>query len=160
MQAPARANRDQQDSNNRCIANDDTENQKVDAFAAGADDYIAKLFFTAEIISRSTAHLRAAQREWELIGSNRELRFLGRPRSRLVAHARAGTISAASSRSNLRRHRRGNVCGVYQSERRRANAPASLIVKAAPRIGLLRQVDRLQEWLAASSSSAAPTSYH
>ncbi len=58
------------------LAHDDTDSQKQEAFAAGADDYIAKSSSAAEIVSRSTAHLRAAQREWELIGSNRELRFL------------------------------------------------------------------------------------
>src|SRR6267378_5531708 len=58
------------------LANDDTDSQKQEAFAAGADDCIAKSSSAAEIVSRSAAHLRAAQREWELIGSNRELRFL------------------------------------------------------------------------------------
>src|SRR5258705_9660388 len=58
------------------LANDDTDSQKQEAFAAGADDYIAKSSSAAEIVSRSAAHLRAAQREWELIGSNRALRFL------------------------------------------------------------------------------------
>ena len=50
--------------------------QKLEAFAAGADDYISQSSSAAELLSRSTAHLRAAQREWELIDSNRELRFL------------------------------------------------------------------------------------
>src|SRR5215831_11014508 len=49
---------------------------KVDAFAAGADDFIAKPSTPAELLSRVGSHLRAAQREWELIGSNRDLRFL------------------------------------------------------------------------------------
>jgi len=54
----------------------DEDSQKVEAFSAGADDYIPKTSSSAEIISRSASHLRAAQREWALIGSNRELRFL------------------------------------------------------------------------------------
>ena len=58
------------------LSDNDTDQQKQEAFAAGADDYIAKSSSAAEIVSRSAAHLRAAQREWELIGSNRELRFL------------------------------------------------------------------------------------
>ena len=52
------------------------ETEKNEIFAAGADDYIVKPSSPAEIVSRSSAHLRAAQREWELIGTNRELRFL------------------------------------------------------------------------------------
>ena len=58
------------------ISNDDAEGRKASAFEAGADDYIPQSSSAAEIISRSTAHLRAAEREWALIGSNRELRFL------------------------------------------------------------------------------------
>jgi len=54
----------------------DEDSQKIEAFAAGADDYIPKTSSAGEIVSRSASHLRAAQREWALIGSNRELRFL------------------------------------------------------------------------------------
>ena len=52
------------------------ENRKVEAFAAGADDYITKPSSSGELLSRVSSHLRAAQREWALLGSNRELRFL------------------------------------------------------------------------------------
>jgi two-component system NtrC family sensor kinase len=58
------------------VSNSADEGEKNEAFAAGADDYIVKPSSPAEIVSRSSAHMRAAQREWELIGSNRELRFL------------------------------------------------------------------------------------
>lgn len=54
----------------------DNENRKVEAFAAGADDYITKPSSAGELVSRVSAHLRSAQREWALLGSNRELRFL------------------------------------------------------------------------------------
>jgi two-component system NtrC family sensor kinase len=54
----------------------DDENRKVEAFAAGADDYITKPSTSGELLSRISSHLRAAQREWDLLGSNRELRFL------------------------------------------------------------------------------------
>src|SRR3989442_15856302 len=54
----------------------DDENRQVAAFAAGADDYITKPSTPGELLSRINSHLKAAQREWELIGSNRELRFL------------------------------------------------------------------------------------
>jgi two-component system NtrC family sensor kinase len=52
------------------------ENRKVEAFAAGADDYIVKPSSPRELLSRAGARLGSRQREWALIGSNRELRFL------------------------------------------------------------------------------------
>lgn len=58
------------------LSNSDLESRKVEAFTAGADDYITKPSTPGELVSRVATHLRAAQREWELIGSNRELRFL------------------------------------------------------------------------------------
>lgn len=58
------------------LSDGDFESRKGEAFAAGADDYIAKTSTPGELVSRVASHLRAAQREWELIGSNRELRFL------------------------------------------------------------------------------------
>ncbi len=58
------------------LSDDDLESTEVEAFAAGADDYVIKPSSPGELISRVNAQLRSAQREWELIGSNRELRFL------------------------------------------------------------------------------------
>jgi two-component system NtrC family sensor kinase len=58
------------------LSNDDLESTEVEAFAAGADDYIIKPSSPGELISRVNAQLKSAQREWELIGSNRELSFL------------------------------------------------------------------------------------
>ena len=58
------------------LSGNDDERLRVEAFAAGADDYITKPSTPGELISRISSHLRAAQRQWELIGSNRELRFL------------------------------------------------------------------------------------
>lgn len=58
------------------LSDSDRESRKVDAFTAGADDYISKPSTSGELVSRVASHLRAAQREWDLIGSNRELRFL------------------------------------------------------------------------------------
>ena len=55
-------------------SSDDSEKNK--AFGVGVDDYISQPSSPAEVVSRAAAHLRAAQREWDLIGSNRELRFL------------------------------------------------------------------------------------
>src|SRR4029453_16344172 len=54
----------------------DEERWKIEAFAAGADDFITKSSTSDELISRIGSHLRTAKRQWDLIGSNRELRFL------------------------------------------------------------------------------------
>jgi two-component system NtrC family sensor kinase len=54
----------------------DSEGRKVEAFTAGADDYIVKPSSPGELLSRINSHLSVAQRESELRGSNRELSFL------------------------------------------------------------------------------------
>lgn len=54
----------------------DSEGRKVEAFTAGADDYIVKPCSPGELISRVNSHLGVAQRESELRGNNRELSFL------------------------------------------------------------------------------------
>jgi two-component system NtrC family sensor kinase len=58
------------------VSSNPDETEKNKAFSAGVDDYINQPSSPAEIVSRAGAHLRAAEREWALIGSNRELRFL------------------------------------------------------------------------------------
>ena len=58
------------------LTSDDDEAQRGEALAAGADEALLRSSSTAEVVSRANAHLRAAQREWALIGSNRELSFL------------------------------------------------------------------------------------
>jgi two-component system NtrC family sensor kinase len=57
------------------LSKNEVESERIEAFDAGADDYVSKTA-TSEIVSRSGTHLRAAERESALIGSNRELRFL------------------------------------------------------------------------------------
>jgi len=54
----------------------DSEGRKVEAFTAGADDYIVKPSTPGELISRINSQLGIAQRELELRGTNRELSFL------------------------------------------------------------------------------------
>jgi two-component system NtrC family sensor kinase len=58
------------------VSAQDDEARKVEAFAAGADDFVAKSAPRGELVSRVSAHLGAAQRERDLVGSNRELGFL------------------------------------------------------------------------------------
>jgi two-component system NtrC family sensor kinase len=54
----------------------DNEQRKVEAFSAGADDYIVKPSTPGELISRVNSHLSGAQRESQLTDANHELRFL------------------------------------------------------------------------------------
>ena len=58
------------------LSDSDDEKRKVQAFTAGADDYITKPSTPGELLSRVSLHVRTSQREWALIGSNRELQFL------------------------------------------------------------------------------------
>ena len=55
---------------------DNSESRKIEAFDAGADDYIVKPSTPGELLSRVNSHLSNAQRESELRGNNRELGFL------------------------------------------------------------------------------------
>jgi two-component system NtrC family sensor kinase len=54
----------------------DREDYKIEAFAAGADDFVVKGSTSRELLTRVGAHLEAAERERALEGSNRELSFL------------------------------------------------------------------------------------
>jgi two-component system NtrC family sensor kinase len=134
------------------LSDDDSERQKQEAFAAGADECIAKSS-VAEIVSRSAAHLRAAQREWELIGSNRELRFLadlGRGLLRtleldqLVNRVAGATYEGTSAA----------MCAAFISLGDESEA-ACVFDREGSAEGLaLLEVDRLKNWLTASTSSS------
>ncbi len=54
----------------------DPETVRVKALLAGADDFLPDASSAGEILARANSRLRAAQREWVLTGTNRELRFL------------------------------------------------------------------------------------
>jgi len=130
----------------------DSEHRKVEAFSAGADDYIVKPSTPGELISRVNSHLNFAQWESDLIGSNRELRFLadlGRgllqtlePEqvARRVAGATfEGTNSALCACAVTNNGKELAVC-VFDRE---GNAEGSSLIN----------VDRLEAWMASSRSS-------
>src|SRR5918911_520436 len=52
------------------------EGHRVEAFAAGADDFVLKSASSRELLTRVRAHLEAAARRRALEGTNRELAFL------------------------------------------------------------------------------------
>ncbi|HEV7797130.1 MAG TPA: response regulator, partial [Pyrinomonadaceae bacterium] len=135
------------------LSGDDADSQKLEAFAAGADDYIARSSSAAEILSRSTAHLRAAQREWELIGSNRELRFLadlGRGLLRtlepeqLVRRVAGATYEGTGAA----------MCAAYISLGDESEATCVFDREGSAEGPALMQVDQLKSWVASSTSSS------
>ena len=138
------------------LSDDDSDSQKQQAFAAGADECIAKSSSAAEIVFRSAAHLRAAQREWELIDSNRELRFLadlGRGLLRtleldqLVNRVAGATYEGTSAA----------MCAAFISLGDESEAACVFDREGSAEGIALLQVDRLKSWLTAStSSSVAP----
>lgn len=133
---------------------DDSEGRKVEAFTAGADDYIVKPSTPGELLSRVNSHLNIAQRESELIGSNRELSFLadlGRGLLRTimpeqVARRVAGTIfegtNAAQSICAVKDNGKGLAVCVFDREGRAGNSN-------------LVNLDRLENWLASPRSASS-----
>jgi len=135
------------------LSDNEAESQKLEAFAAGADDYIARSA-TAEIISRSGTHLRAAQREWALIGSNRELRFLadlGRGLLRtlepdqLVRRVAGATYEGTSAA----------MCAAFVSLSEKSEAVCVFDREGSAEDSALLQADRVKSWLSSSSSLSA-----
>jgi two-component system NtrC family sensor kinase len=132
----------------------DDENRKVEAFAAGADDYIVKPSSARELLSRVGARLGSAQREWALIGSNRELRFL--------SDLGRGLLRALEPDQVVRR-----VAGAtYEGTGAALCAAAvsrdekSLAIRVFDREGSVEgarlvQLERLTEWLASPSAAAS-----
>src|SRR6267378_6346619 len=129
----------------------DSEVRKVEAFNAGADDYIVKPSTPGELLSRVTSHLNIAQRESELLGSNRELSFLadlGRGLLRTlypeqVARQVAGSLfegtNAAQTACVIRNNNKGLAVCVFDRE---GSAGSSALLN----------VDRLERWLASPRS--------
>ena len=129
----------------------DTDGEKAEAFAAGADDYIPKSVAVGEIVSRSTVQLRASQREWSLIGTNNELRFLadlGRGLLRtlepdqLVRRVAGATYEGASA----------TMCATYVSTGDGPPAACVFDREGSAEDSSLLQVERLKNWLTSSNS--------
>ena len=126
----------------------DSEGRKVEAFSAGADDYIVKPSTPGELLSRVNSHLNFAQRESQLIGTNRELQFLadlGRgllrtlvPEQvvRRVAGATYEGTNAALCACAVRNSGQGLSVCVFDRE---GNADSAMLI----------DLDRLEKWLAA-----------
>ena len=131
----------------------DSEGRKVEAFTAGADDYIVKPSTPGELLSRINSHLGIAQRESELRGTNRELSFLadlGRGLLRAlepdqVARRVAGAIfegsNAAQTACAIRTNGKAFAVGVFDRE---GSAGSSDLIN----------LKRLEKWLASPRCDA------
>src|SRR5215831_16669347 len=138
---------------------DDSEDKKVQAFEAGADDYIVKPSTPGELISRVNSHLNYAQRESELIGSNRELQFLadlGRGLlqtlvpdqvARRVAGATYEGTNATLCACAVKNNGHGLAVCVFDRDGSAGNSN-------------LVNLDRLENWLAQSESPTLLTNYN
>lgn len=134
------------------LSTSDDEQRKVEAFTAGADDYIVKPSTTGELLSRARNHLGAAQREWVLVGINRELQFLadlgrGLLRAheteqvvRRVAGATYEGTGAALCAAALKTDEKMAVACVFDRE-------------GIADTGSLLHLDRLDAWLASTTST-------
>ncbi|HEV2915859.1 MAG TPA: response regulator [Pyrinomonadaceae bacterium] len=132
----------------------DEENRKVEAFAAGADDYITKPSSPRELLTRISAHLETAEREWALVGTNRELQFLadlGRGLLRavepaqVVRHVAGATYEGTGAvlcAAALGRDKSGPVICAFDRE---GSAEDERVV----------HTERLNAWLTSSASSTS-----
>jgi len=134
------------------LSESDDEARKVQAFTAGADDYITKPSTPGELLSRVSLHVRTSQREWALIGSNRELRFLsdiGRGLLRalepeqLVRRVAGATYEAIEA----------SLCAAYVTTGRDTDALCVFDREGAADDASLLDNTRLQQWLRSSDSA-------
>jgi len=133
------------------LSGHDVDSQKDEAFAAGADDYITKSSSAGDIVSRSASHLRAAQREWELIGSNRELRFL--------ADLGRGLLRALEPEQLVRRVAGATyegtsavLCAAFVKLNEQSDAACVFDREGSAEDSSLLQVERLKSWLVSAST--------
>src|ERR1044072_6133308 len=128
------------------------ETRKVQAFTAGADDYITKPSTPGELLSRVSIHVRTSQREWALIGTNRELRFLsdiGRGLLRalepeqLVRRVAGATYDALDA----------SLCAAYVTVGRDNDAVCVFDREGGADDQTLLKHDAFQEWLRSPASA-------
>ena len=136
------------------LSESDDEARKVQAFTAGADDYITKPSTPGELLSRVSLHVRTSQREWALIGSNRELRFLsdiGRGLLRalepeqLVRRVAGATYDALDA----------SLCAAYVTVARDKHAVCVFDREGSADDQTLLKLESLQQWLRSSESASS-----
>ena len=136
------------------LSESDDEARKVQAFTAGADDYITKPSTPGELLSRVSLHVRTSQREWALLGTNRELRFLsdiGRGLLRalepeqLVRRVAGATYDALDA----------SLCAAYVNVGRDNNALCVFDREGSADDQSLLNQDALQNWLRSTGSASS-----
>src|ERR1051325_839910 len=134
------------------LSESDDEARKVQAFNAGADDYITKPFTPGELLSRVSLHVRTSQREWALIGSNRELRFLsdiGRGLLRALEPEQLVRRVAGASFEAID----ASLCAAYVTVARDKHALCVFDREGSADDPSLLDNARLQHWLRSSESA-------
>ena len=129
----------------------DDEQRKVEAFAAGADDYIVKPSSPRELLTRVNARLEAANRTRALVGSNRELMFLadlGRSLLRALEPDQVvRRVSGATYEGTA-----AVLCGVAVNLHEFGNAVCVFDREGSAEDEAHLHMDRLNAWLATSES--------
>jgi two-component system, NtrC family, sensor kinase len=136
------------------LSTSDDEARKVDAFSAGADDYIVKPSSPGELLSRARTHLGAAQREWALVGINRELQFLADlGRGLLRAHEPEQVVRRVAGATY---EGTGSVlCAAALKSDEKSAVACVFDREGVADDGSLLRLDRLDAWLASSVSTTS-----
>ncbi|MGI8835468.1 MAG: ATP-binding response regulator [Pyrinomonadaceae bacterium] len=141
------------------LTNDDNAGQRIEALKAGADESLSRSGSTTELLSRANAHLRAAQREWALIGSNRELSFL--------ADLGGGLLKALDPEQLVRRvagatyeGTSGAICAAFVRLSETREAGCVFDREGSAEDGSLLEVERLRSWLQPAVVSTLITDKH
>ncbi|HEY7785528.1 MAG TPA: ATP-binding protein [Pyrinomonadaceae bacterium] len=125
---------------------------RAEVLAAGVDDYFAANLNPAELVARAGSLLRAAQREWALTGSNRELRFL--------ADLGRGLLRALEPDQLVRRlagatyeGTAATLCGAYVKLDEKTEAGCVFDREGSAEDISLMHLDRLNAWLSSPSGT-------
>jgi two-component system NtrC family sensor kinase len=136
------------------FAASDDENRKVEAFAVGADDYITKPSTPGELLSRVHSHLKSAEREGALIGSNRELRFLADLGRGLLRALEPGQLVRRVAGATYE-GTGADLCAAFVDLREGALASCVFDREGSAEEVAPLQWDRLQAWLANPGTTSA-----
>ncbi|MEO8434050.1 MAG: response regulator [Pyrinomonadaceae bacterium] len=138
------------------FSSSDAESSKVEAFAAGADDYITKPSTPPELLSRINSHLSAAQREWALLGSNRELRFLADLGRGLLRALEPGQVALRVAGATYEATGAALCAAIVDSSGKKTVCVFDR-EGSAEGISLIHE-DRFSEWLESGSAAVADRS--
>lgn len=138
------------------LTSENDAGQRAEAETAGADESLSISSSTAEVVSRANMHLRATQREWALIGSNRELSFL--------ADLGRGLLKALEPEQLVRRVAGATyegtgaaLCAAFVKLNDMREAGCVFDREGSAEDASLLEVDRLRTWLEPSPVSSLLT---